>query len=1171
MRFLITILISALIIGASGGGIYYFVQKSTQGTIRIAVIGLDNESDGVVNAVKLYAKQLNQAGGIQGRRILVDVFDDQNNPKKAKEIARAIHEQGEILAVIGHGCNLCSIQAGNVYQDLGIPAITPTSRGIGIVEDNPWFFRNIFENSSQAKFLAHYVENVFQPKATVIIHDKREEETLLAEIYSEQALNLNLEVPQRWGYSHDDPDLDNKLEAIVDELVKKVSDSSPIFLVARIPEGVKIIRLLKDKGVENLILSTDRFSSLKMRQHFQKFSKEKLHPGYYMDGIYVVTPLIYELANVRAQQFSVDYFNAYQQEAGWREAYAYDTAKVILEAIKNTDIGIGTNQLKQNRKKIQEYLKASTNVTDAVEGTTGFNYFNEQGTSQKPVTIGIHKGLHFLPALYQFQTIQDIKEINTLEEDLDEKRIMQMDEIYLHKTSVIHTGIDIKEIKQLDVNNLIFKMDFELWFRYHQGELDIGDIEFLNAAKPIQLRSPIVEEILNQTVYRRYKVTGLFNMDFLPNNEFGQHILGVTFRHKKLTRGELIYVKDVLGMSELKKDNIQENNRILSPIYGWTIADIQFFQNISKKKTKGSLKYINHKEKTVEHSRFTARVAIRSSEFSLRRSIPSVYVNLFFGLNLLLILLLILIGRTSRLQYMIQRMLPFKQRMIHEKEAGFSYFDPDEVDTTAEENLTIKQHQGRVLQKVLNVRMVFYIVLYFSLLLIAESFLMSTFLEKLSNYYLDVIILIFDLFWWFLPARIIVIAVNRYIFDVLETRTEQGVSKLVRNALSFVVYLFTIIGVVAFVFDFKITSLLATSGVLMMIIGLAIQLNIANIFSGLAINMEHPYRLGDWVEIGDYPEGRVKDINWRTTRLEKRNGCILCIPNSIAAESVIHNFSLPNELFYWRNKVHLDVAYDPKYIKKLLLDAVMAVETNILKDPAPSVAYSEVTEDNAVYMVLWAAKDAQGKYAARQEVWLSIYAHLKRAGIKWGKRTQDIYMHQETEDQEPKPQEITPLKSLQEVEVFDCFSEQDLNYLSQKVKIKPYKAEQKIIKQGDRGDSLFVIMEGIVGVNINLEDGQQLEVARMGAGKFFGEMALLTGEPRTADIVAINDSILLEITKSDITPMMRAQPELSRHLSEILTQRKLNTESQKNGLSSEHSKETLVEQFLTKIQGFFRL
>jgi branched-chain amino acid transport system substrate-binding protein len=175
-----------------------------------------------------------------------------------------------------------------------------------------------------------------------------------------------------------------------------------------------------------------------------------------------------------------------------------------------------------------------------------------------------------------------------------------------------------------------------------------------------------------------------------------------------------------------------------------------------------------------------------------------------------------------------------------------------------------------------------------------------------------------------------------------------------------------------------------------------------------------------------------------------------------------------------------------------------------------------------------------------------------------------------------------PLTLLHEVEIFRPLSEVAKLYLSQRMRRKTYAAGDTIVHQGDEGNSLFIVVEGVVSVRVNVKGSAAIsettEVARLGSGNFFGEMALLTGADRTATVVSMTETVLFEITKADIAPVMAKQPAISELFSKVLTQRRLRTSSKlslvqqlKDAAQRKEEEDTLRERIRNQIQHFFGL
>jgi CRP-like cAMP-binding protein/uncharacterized protein YoxC len=161
---------------------------------------------------------------------------------------------------------------------------------------------------------------------------------------------------------------------------------------------------------------------------------------------------------------------------------------------------------------------------------------------------------------------------------------------------------------------------------------------------------------------------------------------------------------------------------------------------------------------------------------------------------------------------------------------------------------------------------------------------------------------------------------------------------------------------------------------------------------------------------------------------------------------------------------------------------------------------------------------------------------------------------------------------LKELKIFRPFSEEAKSSLNQRMQGHHFSPEETIIRQGDRTSSLYIIAKGVIGIWVRLQDGNLLEVGRKGAGDLFGEISLLTGEPRTATVIAITDAYLFEIKKDDIAPFIEAEPEIVERLSAILTEHKMDTAAKKSRYEAQKlDKDALYTQTLHRIQQFFGL
>ncbi|ETR74442.1 MAG: MscS Mechanosensitive ion channel [Candidatus Magnetoglobus multicellularis str. Araruama] len=871
-------------------------------------------------------------------------------------------------------------------------------------------------------------------------------------------------------------------------------------------EGSKIIKMLKDRKINHTILMPDSFASAAFQNSFENYPKERETPGFYTNGLYVTTPLIMDTANEKGQQFVDEFVETYQHSPGWHAAFAYDAAMLLYHAIKETGIQGDISNRVKDRIAIRDCLTKINSPDIAIEGVTGFNYFNEYGDAQKPVSIGIYKNKNIVSSLTQLQIVNNIMDIDNVETELKRKRLLYIDNQYMYLTKVVYTGIKLLKISNLDIRSMSANLDFYLWFRF-QGDFESHEFSFSNAIGDIEIEGPIKRKNRDDIQHHLYKISGIFHLDsFEDPPPFGRHIVGFDFRHNNLARNNLIFVVDVLGMGDeltLSSKNIAKLKHILMPSSKWCLDRIVCFQDTSEVSTLGIPEFINLKDGVVKYSRFNYGIQIKKSQFNFREIFPrsiDQYLILFGSI------------------FLIVTILVNKKQLF-----------PKMINTIW-------------LAQLFTVLMLFKC---FELMLLDWLFIKTT-LEKLV-----LVKMIIDILWWLIPAFCINMAVNRFIWVPLEEKTGRKIPSVARRFIDTLVIVLAVFGIVAYVFGEKLTGLLATSSVAAMIIGLGIQMNLSNIFSGIALNIERPFRPDDWVKIGDYDEGKVLDVSWRATRIQTRDTAIIHIPNGVVSESNIKNFSYPNKNIEQFIDLDIDARYPPARVQKIIIDALLSVE-EILNYPKPFTRLKGITDWSVIYGVYYYLDNYAKKMAIAEAVWKRVRAHLKRAGISRAIKREMVFLA-DAKEQESECH-VEPLNILQDIDVFKPFPDDAKASLSQRIHACVFRKNEYIVRQGDEGDSLFIIIEGAVKIQLRQPDGKTIDLAALGAGKFFGEMALLTGETRSADVIAISETHLIEITRDDIAPIMQQYPDLSNLLAEVLANRK-----QRNEMMIEDSDNTDIE------------
>ena len=897
----------------------------------------------------LYIDEINRSGGINGNKIVLDIFDDKNDPEKAKDVALQIVNANKYMAVIGHFHSDCSVNAGRIYKKNRFPAITSTASDLYVTKDNEWYFRNVHDNYIQSSYLASYIKKVFPDEDVSVIYEKSNYGKNTSKIFEKSITDLGIKVKYKWEIDPEDSRLDEKLRRIAFDIQIK-NDAGMLFIACHADLGVELIKIIKDNLIKNKILAPASFASETFQEGVSKLKKEQNNPGFYTNGMIVSTPIIYDTINEQGKHFKHNYTNRFGSPPGWHAALTYETTLLLVNSLKNSDIECNADFLKQNQKKIRDYL-AKISPINPVEGITGSIFFNANRDAQKPLFTGIFKKQHIISTPIQYQPIHNIFEISDFNEAVKKKRIVLLNGQFMYKINIVYTGIDVKEIYNVDFQSGTFSMKFNLWFRF-QGIINPENLLFINSSGNIELES-VKNEKNKDVTYMLYRVNGNFKMDFLPKKHtFNEHILGVAFRHKELTRDNLIYVADILGMGNNSgnayKDQIQKD-QILNPALGWGIEDCYFFQSTSTSPPIGEPKYLNNIDGRVKYSKFNIGIRINKKEFTFRNIIPDNYIHHIFAFSIFFLICVSFVvskdvfNRYSRFIWFLQALL------------------------------------------------------LFCIIISIESILDKNFSNYFESFQINMLNKIISILWWIIPTILICSAVKRFIWKPLEAKTGRIVPHIIVSFVSFLIYLLAFFGIIAFVFDQKITSLLATSGVFAMIICLAVQINISNIFSGIAINIETPFKIGDWVKIGSHDAGKVIDITWRTTRLQTIDDSIMSVPNSMVSESLIHNYHYPSNVYRSWFTIHIDNAVPPEKVKTTLIQSLAQINC-ICADPAPCCYFKGLTKWSAEYLVSFSITDYSSRLRTVEAVWTEVWHTLKNEGITLAVLNKNFYIGQELID-----------------------------------------------------------------------------------------------------------------------------------------------------------------------------
>ncbi|MDP6926407.1 MAG: cyclic nucleotide-binding domain-containing protein [Rhodospirillales bacterium] len=253
-------------------------------------------------------------------------------------------------------------------------------------------------------------------------------------------------------------------------------------------------------------------------------------------------------------------------------------------------------------------------------------------------------------------------------------------------------------------------------------------------------------------------------------------------------------------------------------------------------------------------------------------------------------------------------------------------------------------------------------------------------------------------------------------------------------------------------------------------------------------------------------------------------------------------------------------------VRRVLLQAAVESEM-VLDEPAPVIRVSGAG-GSYKYMIFVHFESYPRHYAGVDSLLMHVWVQCARHGIVPSAVTSEMILRRGVAEEikEPSPDQL-----LADIELFSEFDKESRQRIVGGMRVHAVAIGDDIVRQGDDGDSLFVIAAGMVRVMLDTPTGT-MEVAKLGAGQYFGEMSLLVGDPRGATVVAHTDCHILEIDKQAFQPVFDGNPEFMQSMARMITERELSNEALEQKLSKDDlaSKvNALAANLLGRIKKFF--
>ncbi|WP_269502854.1 mechanosensitive ion channel family protein [Burkholderia sp. IMCC1007] len=344
------------------------------------------------------------------------------------------------------------------------------------------------------------------------------------------------------------------------------------------------------------------------------------------------------------------------------------------------------------------------------------------------------------------------------------------------------------------------------------------------------------------------------------------------------------------------------------------------------------------------------------------------------------------------------------------------------------------------------------------------------------------------------------------------------------------------VAALGYVLGLPLSGLVATSGAVAVILGLALQNTLNDVFSGLVLNTTQPFRLDDTVSIGEL-EGRIVESNWRSTKLIDSLGNLVVVPNSAAARATIVNLSEPAGLHGVTLALDLDPAVRPA-VAVGALERAAASSLDVLARPAP-IAVVKAFRANAIQYELVCYVDAlQKKAAVRNALYDLAHRHLAAAGVAWRPLAGPAPASASSSTSSSSSQGHRVwrrLLLLRAVELFACVDDDDLAVLADALVSRSFGKGDVIYASNSESRVLTIVESGIAAVFVPGASGD-VEVRRMAPGDAIGQSVVLAGTRLHATVHAVTAMTVHQLRSEDLSALIGRKPALGRLMCESLTE-----------------------------------
>lgn len=394
-------------------------------------------------------------------------------------------------------------------------------------------------------------------------------------------------------------------------------------------------------------------------------------------------------------------------------------------------------------------------------------------------------------------------------------------------------------------------------------------------------------------------------------------------------------------------------------------------------------------------------------------------------------------------------------------------------------------------------------------------------------------------------------------------RMHRHVPSFLRDLVTMLVYVVFALVSLRVIFRIELSSILTATTVLTAAVAFAMQTTIANILSGFYVQNDENMKRGTWISLKENGVvGEIVNVGFRYTTLRTLDKQQVMVPNHQIMQNVVTSLgSRDGEKTGFHLRVGLGFDVPPEKAVKMLT-RLLEEEEHVLKNPRPTVIVNGYMESSVEYDMKYYLDDYSRSRSTKGNLLSRIWYAVEREGYAFPYPHREVIRKTPSRPFERDAEAI--LAILKRTDLFSSLDDEEFRRLAGRTRVKVYGAGEVVVRQDEEGDSLFIVKRGSVNVRI---DGAL--VGSLGAGEIFGEMSLLTGERRKATVVADGEVRMVEISKGDIEPLIKADPKLLDGLSAILAEREGRNIEHRKAMDSSRVNGGVKEAFLNRLKAFF--